>query len=106
MAAAAILFHIPHAHTPQRAGPVRFGPAGRDWDAMVLNGRGRAFSTRAVGAFSLKWMARGRARYELDRRPRTVSDQSALLVDQDQPYEMEFDARSEAESFCLFYARP
>ncbi|HEY5106686.1 MAG TPA: AraC family transcriptional regulator [Caulobacteraceae bacterium] len=70
----------------------------------MLNGRARAFSTRSTGAFSIKWMAHGRARYEVDRRVHTVSAQSAVLVGQDQPYEAEFEARSGAESFCLFFS--
>jgi AraC-like DNA-binding protein len=49
-------------------------------------------------------MAQGRARYDLERRPRVVSQAAAVLVDQDQPYEMEFEARGGGESFCLFYS--
>jgi AraC-like DNA-binding protein len=82
----------------------RIGPDG-PWDALVLNGRGRAFQTHSVGSFSLKWMPRGRARYEMDRRGHTVSCDTIVLLDDDQPYDMEFDARTVNESYCIFFSR-
>jgi hypothetical protein len=100
----AIAYNIVHADDPSRDVRRRIGPPGEPWEAFVLNGRGRVFQTHSAGPFSLKWMAVGRARYDVDRRARTVSRDSAILLDQDQPYEMEFDSRRECESFCVFYA--
>jgi len=100
-----MVYNLAHAQ-PSPGDDVRnFGPSTGPVAAWILNGRGRAYHARGAGAFSLKWMAQGRARYELERRAITVSTQTAVLVDQDQPYEMEFEARSEAESFCLFFDR-
>lgn len=104
MAGTRIQFAVANADAPGRDAVRRFGPEAGDWNVFVLNGHGRRFWTRGSGAFSLKWMARGRARYALGRRPSVVSPGAAVLVDQDQPYEMEFDARGGGESFCLFYS--
>lgn len=104
MAETRIHFSVASADEPGNDVVRRIGPGTSDWSVFVLNGHGRRFWTRGSGAFSLKWMAKGRARYELERRPRLVSQDAAVLVDQDQPYEMEFDARGGGESFCLFYS--
>jgi AraC-like DNA-binding protein len=105
MAGTSIHFSVASVDAPDRRVDRRIGDPANDWSIFVLNGRGERFWTRSSGAFSIKWMARGRARYELERRPSTVSRATAVLVDQDQPYEMEFDARGGGESFCLFYSR-
>ena len=104
MAETRIDFSVASAEAPGRDLVRRVGTEASDWSIFVLNGHGRRFSAQGSGAFSLKWMARGRARYGLDRRPRVVSPDAAVLVDQDQPYEMEFEARGGGESFCLFYS--
>lgn len=100
----AIAYNIVYADGPSRDIRRRIGSTDEPWDVFVLNGRGRVFHTVSAGPFSLKWMAAGHARYAIDRRPRTVSRDSAILLDQDQPYEMEFDSRSESESFCVFFS--
>jgi len=100
-----IHFSVASADEPGQDVVRRIGPETGDWSIFVLNGHGRRFWTRGSGAFSLKWMAEGRARYALERRPRVVSRAAAVLVDQDQPYEMEFETRGGAQSFCLFYSR-
>lgn len=102
----AIAYNIVHAGDPSRDVRQRIGTVDAPWDVFVLNGRGREFYTRSAGPFSLKWMAAGQARYDVDRRARTISRDSAILLDQDQPYEMEFDSHRECESFCVFYSRP
>src|SRR5512143_1319266 len=102
----AIAYNIVHADDPSRDVRRRIGTTHQQWDVFVLNGRGHEFHTSSAGPFSLKWMAAGQARYDVDRRARTVSRDSAILLDQDQPYEMEFDSRRESESFCVFSPRP
>jgi AraC-like DNA-binding protein len=99
-----IRFNLAHAEQPSADVVRRLGSDG-PWSIFVLNGRGRRFHAQGAGAFSLKWMASGRARYELDRRGRMVTRGTAMLVDQDQPYEVEFDAPAESESFCVFFDR-
>ena len=100
----AIAYNVVSADDSARDVRVRIGPDG-PWDAFVLNGRGRAYRAVGAGAFSLKWMARGRARYEIDRRVATVSRDTVVLLDDGQPYDMEFDSRTVSESFCLFFSR-
>ena len=100
----AIAYNVVSVDDPSRDVRVRIGSAG-PWDAFVLNGRGRAFQTNGAGSFSLKWMARGRARYAVDRRAHTVSRDTVVLLDDGQPYDMEFDSRTVSESYCVFFAR-
>jgi AraC family transcriptional regulator len=105
MRAARIAYHVAHAAEPGRDVLRRIGlDDGGAWSVYLLNGHGRAYEARGQGAFSIKWMADGRARYELERRAKTVSRDSVVLVDHQQPYEMEFEARSGGQSFCLFYS--
>lgn len=106
MAETRIVYRIIDVDAAERARTRTLGPQGAPWSIFVLNGHARRFETRGQGSFSIKWMADGRARYGVDRRPRTVSREAIMLVDQDQPYEMEFEARSGAQSFCLFFAEP
>ena len=105
MAAARIQFSLADVDDPRRDVARRIGLAGGPWDMAVINGRARRFWTRSAGGFSLKWMAEGRACYRLERRPHTVSRTAAVLVDHDQPYEMEFEGRGASQSFCLFYSK-
>jgi len=100
----AIAYNIVSADDPSRDVRVHVGSAG-PWDAFVLNGCGREFQTNAAGSFSLKWMARGRARYEMDRRAHMVTCDTVVLLDDGQPYDMEFDARAVTESYCIFFSR-
>jgi len=100
MAETRIQFSVASADQPGHDAVRRFGPEAGDWSVFVLNGHGRRFWTQGSGAFSVKWMARGRARYALESRPRVVSRDAAILVDQDQPYEMEFDAPAASPSAC------
>ena len=106
MAETRIVYRISDVDAPERERLRTLGPEGAPWSVFVLNGRARRFETRGEGAFSIKWMAEGRARYAANRRPRTVSRDEILLVDHGQPYEMEFEARPGAQSFCLFFAEP
>ncbi|HEY6598291.1 MAG TPA: AraC family transcriptional regulator [Pseudomonadales bacterium] len=100
----AIAYNVVSSDDPSRDVRRWIGPAGK-WDVAILNGRGARYEAQSSGgAFSLKWMAKGRARYEIDRRAHAVSRASALLLDDGQPYDMEFDARTETESFCVFFA--
>lgn len=98
-----LVFRVSDVDDPRRDAVRALGAEG-DWSIFILNGHARAFATRGEGSFSIKWMAGGRARYGVERRARTVSRQAAMLVDQGQPYEMEFEARSGAQSFCLFFS--
>lgn len=104
MSERAILFNLARAGDPKNNFLHRFGAKEGPWSIFVLNGRGQRFHTRSEGFFSLKWMVKGRAGYELDGRRRFVSRETAMLVNQGQPYQMEFDPPG-GESFCLFYDR-
>ncbi len=71
----------------------------------VLNGTARRFSARDQdGMYSLKWIPRGAARYTVDGEQHYLSGGKVLLLEADQPYEVEFVGRGETESFCLFFS--
>jgi AraC family transcriptional regulator len=96
-----------------RIGPDAPGSA-REWSLgprssasriTVLNGFAREFATRSpTGAFSLKWMPRGAARYHVDRAQHRLAGADVLLLQAGQPYEIEFLDRRGTESFCLFFS--
>ena len=106
MAETRIIYRITDVDAPERERTRALGPEGAAWSAFVLNGHARRFETRGQGSFSIKWMAEGRARYAVSRRARTVSRREIMLVDQGQPYDMEFETRGGAQSFCLFFSEP
>jgi AraC-like DNA-binding protein len=56
------------------------------------------------GAYTLKWIPRGVARYRVDRVHHYLAGDKLLLLDAGQPYEVEFLDRSGTESFCLFFS--
>ena len=69
----------------------------------VLNGRARQHWIRDVeGAFSIKWMPRGRAVYRTEGASHLLAGDRAVILNQAQPYELEFLDRSGTESFCVF----
>ena len=69
----------------------------------VLNGRARRhWITDATGAFSIKWMPRGRAVYRSEGASHFLSGHHAVILNQSQPYELEFLEPTGAESFCVF----
>jgi len=69
----------------------------------VLNGRARQHWIRDVhGAFSIKWMPRGRAVYRTDGASHVLAGDRAVILNQAQPYELEFLDRAGTESFCVF----
>lgn len=71
----------------------------------VLNGVARRFVAREQdGAYSLKWIPRGAARYSVDREHHYLMGEKVLLLRAGQPYEVEFIGRGETESFCLFFS--
>jgi hypothetical protein len=56
------------------------------------------------GAYSLKWIPRGAARYSVDRVYHHLAGDKVLLLDAGQSYEVEFLDRNGTESFCLFFS--
>jgi AraC family transcriptional regulator len=71
----------------------------------VLNGFAQKYSAySATGAFSLKWIPRGSARYCVDRAQHRLAGEKVLLLHAGQPYEIDFLDRSGTESFCLFFS--
>ena len=71
---------------------------------FVLNGHSRNYAATAEDAsFSIKSMPRGQARYRIDGSDHHLSPGSALLVNGEQRYEMEFRKGIPSESFCLFF---
>lgn len=71
----------------------------------VLNGLARDYAVRdPVGAFSIKWAARGRMVYRTDGASHPLSGDHAVILNQAQPYELEFLDRGGTESFCVFFS--
>jgi AraC family transcriptional regulator len=71
----------------------------------ILNGFARDFAIREThGAFSLKWIPKGAARYRVDRAQHQLSGDRVLLLHAGQPYEVEFLDRGGTESFSVFFS--
>jgi len=71
----------------------------------VLNGLARDYAVRdPVGAFSIKWAPRGRMVYRADGASHALSGEHAVILNQAQPYELEFLDRTGTESFCVFFS--
>jgi AraC-like DNA-binding protein len=69
----------------------------------VLNGKARRHWIRdAEGGFSIKWMPGGRAVYRSEGASHFLSGAHAVILNQAQPYELEFLEPTGAESFCVF----
>ena len=81
----------------------RLGDARSPSAITVLNGKARRhWITDATGAFSIKWMPRGRAVYRSEGASHFLSGAHAVILNQAQPYELEFLEPTGAESFCVF----
>jgi AraC-like DNA-binding protein len=81
----------------------RLGAANSSSSITVLNGKARRhWITDASGAFSIKWMPRGRAVYRSQGASHFLSGDHAVILNQAQPYELEFLEPTGAESFCVF----
>jgi AraC-like DNA-binding protein len=89
----------------EQAGTRSYGPSNSPSTIFILNGFARNFAIRNEhGAFSLKWIPKGAARYEVDRVQHHLVGDKVLLLHAGQPYEVEFLDRSGTESFCLFFS--
>jgi AraC-like DNA-binding protein len=81
----------------------RLGAADSPSAIVVLNGIARRhWIADAAGAFSIKWMPRGRAVYRSEGASHFLSGAHAVILNQAQPYELEFLEPTGAESFCIF----
>lgn len=71
----------------------------------VLNGLARDYGVHdPVGAFSIKWAPRGRMVYRTDGASHALSGEHAVILNQSQPYELEFVDRGGTESLCVFFS--
>jgi AraC-like DNA-binding protein len=71
----------------------------------VLNGQARDYGVRDPdGAFSIKWAPRGRIVYRTEGASHVLSGEHAVILNQAQPYELEFADRGGAESLCVFFS--
>jgi hypothetical protein len=82
----------------------RLGPADSLSSINILNGFARQFFARnEEGAFSVKWIPTGAARYEVEGVAHRLSGDKLLVLQAGQPYDIEFLDRTGTESFCLFF---
>ena len=89
-------------HPPERRS---FGHPDNEAAITVLNGIARRFvAHERDGAYSLKWIPRGAARYSVDREHHYLMGEKILLLNAGQSYDVEFIGRGETESFCLFFS--
>jgi AraC-like DNA-binding protein len=92
---------------PGRSTTRSYGDFGNPRGIPILNGTARKFLTRdSVGAFSLKWILQGAARYSVEHLHHYLSAEKVLLLVPGQSYEVEFLDRTGTESFCLFLSEP
>src|SRR3982074_1880956 len=76
---------------PEQCGPQSYGPLTSPSKISILNGFAREFAVREEhGAFSLKWIPKGAARYEVDRTQHHLAGEKGVLLHPGQPYEVEF----------------
>jgi hypothetical protein len=91
---------------PSGGGVQVYGPPASLSKISILNGFARDFAIReADGAFSLKWVPKGAARYGVDRAKHRLGGDRVLFLHARQPYEVEFCDRSGTESFCVFFSQ-
>ena len=89
---------------PGRSGTRSYGPVECASPIGILNGFARRFSiAERDGAFSLKWIPQGAARYRVDGVQHRLAGDRVLVLQAGQPYEVEFLDRRGTESFCLFF---
>jgi AraC-like DNA-binding protein len=69
----------------------------------VLNGHSRGgFRRDPKGAFSIKWAPRGRLLYRVQGATHALAGEQMVMLNQDQPYELEMLERSGTETLCVF----
>jgi AraC-like DNA-binding protein len=89
---------------PGRRGTTSWGPETSPTTIAIVNGFARRFAiAERDGAFSLKWIPQGTARYAVDGVQHRLSGDSVLILEPGQAYEVDFLDRKGTESFCLFF---
>lgn len=79
------------------------GREGASSRIVMLNGHGRGWRARSGGgAFSVKWVPRGRVGYRTEGAAHPLAPEGFLLMNPGQPYDMAFQGA--AETFCLFFS--
>jgi AraC-like DNA-binding protein len=92
---------------PGRRGTTSYGPGTSPTTIGIVNGFARRFAiAERDGAFSLKWIPRGTARYAVDGASHILSGDSVLILQPGQAYEVDFLDRKGTESFCVFFPEP
>jgi AraC family transcriptional regulator len=71
--------------------------------SFIIDGSNRQYNWQGTGCLSIKTFAGGEALYNVGRGRFRVDEQSYLLLNQNQPYEITVEARQPLASFCLFF---
>lgn len=71
--------------------------------SFIIDGSNRQYNWQGTGCLSIKTFAGGEALYNVGRGRFRVDEQSYLLLNQNQPYEITVEAQQPLASFCLFF---
>lgn len=88
----------PRLLRPQTAQPNVLGRC-----SFIIDGSNRQYNWQGTGCLSIKTFAGGEALYNVGRGRFRVDEQSYLLLNQNQPYEITVEAQQPLASFCLFF---
>src|SRR5262245_53599548 len=71
----------------------------------VLNGRARRYQVAGVRtSLSLKTVRSGSALYQIRSSRHLVTDDTVLILNHDEAYDLEFNGPGETETLCPFFA--
>jgi AraC-like DNA-binding protein len=99
-----LVYDAPDLERPEASIRRAVGPA--PWSVSVLNGRGRHYSAEGRSdRVSLKFVLRGTANYDIDRRHHRLAGGQAMLIDAGRGYRIRTSGEGGMETFVLFADR-
>lgn len=76
-----------------------------DTFSMLLAESAKKHHWKGAGPLSLKLYLTGKATFKVDDRSYIIDEQSYLVLNKSEPYEVIIDEEKEAEAFCIFFQR-
>ncbi len=71
--------------------------------SLVLASSSKEHYWQGAGPFSLKFYLSGKAKFRVGNRNYTIDEQSYLVLNNGEPYEVIINEDTEVEAFCLFF---